>query len=33
VARFFDGTPFSAKGNAVEEILEKIWDYLKSKVP
>lgn len=33
VAKYFDGTPFSAEANAIEVILEKIWAYLKSKIP
>jgi hypothetical protein len=30
-ARYFDGSSFSPIANAVEEVLEKIWDFLKSK--
>lgn len=30
--RYFDGTPFSPAENAIEEVLRKIWDYLKSRL-
>jgi hypothetical protein len=32
VARYFDGTPFNQIQNAVDEVLVKIWDFLKSKL-
>jgi hypothetical protein len=30
VARYFDGTPFSAEQYAIDEVLNEIWDFLKS---